>query len=119
MPRSAAMVLSMPHTTLTDVLNILNEQAALSTSSSSSSLSSSPSPSSEAEAEAAAEADADAEAEGNVAAPVPGGGLFSVDPAAFDTVEATCKYNIYLQKQEDEMQRWVKSVSEALLSCAS
>ena len=32
-------------------------------------------------------------------------GEFSVDPAAFDTVEATCKYNIYLQKQEDEMNR--------------
>lgn len=64
-PRSAAMVLSMPHTKLSDVLDIMNKSRA----------------------------------------PTSSGDEISIDSAAFDTVEATCKYDIYLQKQEDEMKR--------------
>lgn len=73
-PRSAAMVLSMPHTTLSEVLDIMNDQAG--------------------------RASNGGEGEGDNV-----GEVFSVDPAAFDTVEASCKYDVYLQKQQDDMER--------------
>jgi tRNA U34 5-carboxymethylaminomethyl modifying enzyme MnmG/GidA len=79
------MVLSMPHTTLESVLNIVNEQAQAQASSSQEECHDEPQYAEESKM------------------PAP---TFSIDPAAFDTVEATCKYDIYLQKQEDEMNRY-------------
>ena len=41
---------------------------------------------------------------------------FSVSPLVYDTVEATCKYMNYLERQEVEMERWRRSSSKPLPS---
>ncbi len=106
-PRSAAMVLSMPHTSLTAVLDILNENVPLSKPSPvASDIDDENNRSSYSEG-----LNADGQTEGvNASAHVQSSpessNMFAIDPVAFDTVEASCKYDIYLQKQEDEMTRW-------------
>ena len=91
------MVLSMPNTSLEGVINIINEQSSLVK---------------EMQDKAAVTASfSDDTAEGsntNTRKVLADTELFSIDPAAFDSVEATCKYQIYLQKQLDEMERYVK-----------
>ena len=87
-PRSAAMVLSMPHTSLSAVLKIVNEHCPLAA---------------QTETQTEMERSESKECADATHQVSPG---FSIDPAAFDTVEASCKYNIYLKKQEDEMNRY-------------
>ena len=98
------MVLSMPNTTLEGVTNIINEQSSLVK---------------EMQVKAAVTASfSDDAAEGsntNTRKALADTDLFSIDPAAFDSVEATCKYQIYLQKQLDEMERYVKLESNAYI----
>ena len=67
------MVLSMPHTKLEDVVNIINEQNHVFSN--------------------------NENVTGENIKP------FSIHSSAFDTVEASCKYDVYLKKQEDEMKR--------------
>jgi tRNA U34 5-carboxymethylaminomethyl modifying enzyme MnmG/GidA len=78
LPRSAAMVLSMPHTTLMDVVDIIRKEA------------------SNCRNELSGESNIKFS---NVCADL------TVDKTVFDTVEATCKYDVYLKKQEHEMNR--------------
>jgi tRNA U34 5-carboxymethylaminomethyl modifying enzyme MnmG/GidA len=104
-PRSAAMVLSMPHTTLERVLHIVNDQAPLirqirAETRTRDNFNQGAKEELELE-EGAREEEGEEEHHSSVVSEE----IVSVDAAAFDTVEATCKYNIYLQKQEDEMNR--------------
>ena len=92
-PRSAAMVLSMPGTTLGAVMDILNEQTPMRKQETTTS---------DVEDDQQADEMPSASSSSSLSSE---NVLFSVDEAAFDTVEATCKYDIYLQKQEDEMNR--------------